>query len=352
VCCIHPTPAKDQININQDKLTCWLKSDYLQEVKQSFLKGERHPGCNECWINDDLGQDSMRTRTSKEYKILGVSESTEFPVNIEVQIGNLCNLHCLMCSEKHSSSILAENIKLKINKHNQDDFKWSDTAFENLQEIISTGPKVLTVIGGEPLYNKKFLSILESLPEESCKQTMLQIVTNATQWNERWQTALEKFKLVRIMFSIDGTESLYEYMRYPGVWKETESNIDQIVIGKNIKPLVNTVIQNLNIGSIGSVIQWAKSKKLYLQLDQLIGPSWLHITNLPRPLKIKAIDHLETVLTWDLTNHLRQQLTSYHTQLTNSLAYPDDLAAWTEFQTQVVMRDQLRNNSYTQFLPV
>lgn len=351
VCCIHTTPPEHQVNINQDKLTHWLKSDYLQQVRQSFLDAERHPGCNECWINEDLGQDSMRTRTSKEYKILGVNESTKFPVNIEVQIGNLCNLHCLMCSEKHSSAILAENIKLKINQYNQDDFKWSDTAFENLQEIISTGPKVLTVIGGEPLYNKKFLSILENLSKESCRHTSLQIVTNATQWNERWKKALQKFKLVRIMFSVDATESLYEYMRYPGVWKETESNIDQIVTGSNIKPLVNCVIQNLNIGSIGSIIQWAKNKNLYLQLDQLIGPSWLSIINLPRHLKINAIAHLETVLEWDLTDHLKQQLTSYRTQLTDSMEYPDNLAAWKEFQTQVGLRDRLRNNSYTQFLP-
>ena len=352
VCCIHPTPVEYQVNINHNKLTHWRKSDYLQQVKQSFLNDDRHPGCNECWINEDLGQDSMRNRTAKEYKILGVTESTENPVNIEIQLGNLCNLACLMCSEKHSSAILAENIKLKINQRTQDDFKWTETGYNNLHEIIATGPKVLTVIGGEPLYNKKFLEILESLPRESCRHTMLQIVTNATQWNEKWQTALQKFKLVRIMFSIDATESLYEYMRYPGVWKETDSNIDQIVTLSNIKPLVNTVIQNLNVGSIGSVIQWAKRKNLYLQLDQLIGPSWLHITNLPRQLKLDAITHLETVLEWDLTDHLRQQLTSCHAQLTDSLAYPDNLAAWEEFQTQVGLRDQLRNNSYTQFLPV
>jgi molybdenum cofactor biosynthesis enzyme MoaA len=351
VCCIHKTPTDSQVNINHSKLTPWLKSDYLQQVRQSFRNQERHPGCNSCWINEDLGLASMRNRTAKEYKILGVDEYTKFPVNIEVQLGNLCNLTCLMCSEKYSSAILAENIKLKINRHNQDDFKWSETAFDNLQDIIATGPKVLTVIGGEPLYNKKFLSILEALPQESCRNTLLHIVTNATQWNERWQAALQKFKLVRMMFSIDGTEHLYEYMRYPGVWNETELNIDQIITGSNIKPLVNAVIQNLNIGSIGSIIQWAKKRNLYLQLDQLIEPSWLNIINLPRHLKLNAVKHLETVLEWDLTDHLRQQLTSCYTQLTNSLEHPDNLAAWMEFQTQVGARDLVRNNSYKQFLP-
>lgn len=350
VCCIHDAPADAQVNINNQKIDHWLKSEYLQEVKQAFRNNERPPGCNKCWNVEDLGQASMRNRTAKEYKILGVDESTEFPVNIEVQLGNLCNLSCLMCSEIFSSAILAENIKLKINKHNQDDFKWTDAGFENLQEIISTGPKVLTVIGGEPFYNKKFLSILESLPLEACRQTLLHIVTNATQWDQRWANALSKFKLVRMMFSIDGTESLYEYIRYPGVWETVNSNIDQIMSGANIKPLVNTTVQNLNIGSIGSIIEWSKEKNLYLQLVQLIQPSWLTITNLPRPLKIKAVDHLETVLTWDLTDHLQQQLGSYHTQLTNSLAQPDDLEAWATFQAQVGMRDSLRNNSYKRFL--
>jgi hypothetical protein len=201
VCCIHDAPAEFQVNINRDKLSQWLKSDYLQQVRQSFRNNERHPGCNSCWFHEDLGQASMRNRTAKEYKILGVTEFTELPVNIEVQLGNLCNLTCLMCSEKYSSAILAENIKLKINQHSQDDFKWSETAFENLQDIISTGPKVLTVIGGEPFYNKKFLSILETLPQESCRHTLLNIVTNATQRNDRWREALKKFKLVKMPLS-------------------------------------------------------------------------------------------------------------------------------------------------------
>ena len=350
VCCIHSVPAEFRVNINRNKISQWLKSDYLQQVKQSFLDDERHPGCSSCWINEDLGQASMRNRTENEYKILGVTESTTVPVNIEVQLGNLCNLSCLMCSELHSSAILAENIKLKINQHTQDDFKWSETGFENLQDIISTGPKVLTILGGEPFYNKNFLNILEALPQESCKNTLLHIVTNATQWNDRWAKVLKKFNLVRMMFSIDATESLYEYIRYPGVWKETDSNINQIITGDNIKPLVNTTVQNLNIGSIGSIIQWSKKKNLYLQLAQLIEPKWLTITNLPRHLKINAIEHLETVLQWELTDHLRQQLTSYHAQLIDSLEYPDNLAAWAEFQTQIGVRDMVRNNSHRRFL--
>lgn len=350
VCCLHNAPPEHQVNINKHKITYWLKSDYLQQVRQYFHDNKRHPGCNLCWINEDRGQDSMRTRTEKEYKILGVNENTELPVNIEVQLGNLCNLTCLMCSETYSSAILAENIKLKINQRTQEEFKWSETGYDNLQEIISTGPKVLTVIGGEPFYNKKFLSILETLSPESCRHTLLHVVTNATQWNNQWATALKKFKLVRIMFSIDAIDELYEYMRYPGVWKETNLNVDRIITGSNIKPLVNTVVQNLNIGSLGSIIKWCQEKNLYLQLDQLIEPKWLSITNLPRHLKLKAIEHLETILTWELTEHLSNQITSYHTQLTKSLEYPDDLTAWADFQTQVGMRDLARNNSHRRFL--
>ena len=351
VCCIHKTPTDFQVNINHSELTQWLKSDYLQQVRQSFLNGERHPGCRTCWINEDLGQVSMRNTTATEYKILGVAKTTKIPVNIEIQLGNLCNLSCLMCDENNSSLILAENIKLKINQHSQEDFKWTEIGFKNLQDIISIGPKILTILGGEPFYNKKLLSILESLPQESCQNTLLHIATNATQWNPRWAEALKKFNLVRMMFSIDATESLYEYIRYPGVWKETNLNIDQIMSGNNIKPLVNTTIQNLNIGSIGTIIQWSKEKNLYLQLTQLRQPRWLTITNLPRHLKINAIAHLETVLEWDLTVYLKQQLTSYHTQLTDSLEYPDNLEYWIEFQTQIGLRDMVRNNSYKQFLP-
>lgn len=350
VCCYHLTPEPYRININNNKIDHWLESDYLKEVKQSFRDGQQHPGCSTCWKSENLGLSSMRNRITNEYQILGVNESTNYPVNIEIQLGNLCNLKCLMCNENWSSSILAENIKLKINTHQQKDFQWSSEGFDNLEEIIAQGPRVLNIRGGEPFYNKDLLQIIENLSTKACNQTVLHITTNATQWSDRWTKALTRFKLIRIMFSIDAIGDLYEYIRFPASWTDTQTNINEMVKCSNIKPMVHCTVQNLNIGVIGSVIQWSKEKKLYLQLEQLSQPDWLILTNLPRQSKINAIQHLENVLQWDLPDYLKQQIVSYHTQITESLTESTDSLLWTQFRAHITLRDQHRNNSYKRFL--
>jgi MoaA/NifB/PqqE/SkfB family radical SAM enzyme len=350
VCCLHRPPIQHTVNINSDAINKWLQSEYLDQVRQSFIDGQQHPGCITCWHSENQGHASMRNRTAKEYQLLGVSQADRYPVNIEVQLGNLCNLKCLMCNENSSSAILSENIQLGINKFDQKDFQWQETGFENLKKIIAQGPKVLNIRGGEPFYNKQFLSILEELPAESCRQTLLHVTTNATRWNEQWKEVIQKFKLVRIMFSIDGVDDLYEYIRYPASWEQVKSNIDSICSLKNVRPLVNCTVQNLNIGSIGSVINWCKEKNLYLQLEQLINPTWLHISNLPVQLKTQAVNHLDNVLTYDLSDYLKQQISSYRTQLITALNQPDNFELWNLFKSQITLRDQLRNNSYTKFL--
>lgn len=351
VCCYHSTPQEYRININNKRIDHWLDSQYLQQVQKSFIDNQRHPGCNACWQREDLNLTSIRQRTAREYQILGVNKNTTYPVNIEIQLGNLCNLKCLMCNENWSSSILAENIKLKINNSQQKDFRWTDTGIQNLKDIISRGVRVLNIRGGEPFYNKDFLKIIESLPEDSCQNTILHITTNGTQWNEQWANALKKFRLVRMMFSVDAIDDLYEYIRFPGQWNQTQSNIDKIIQGKNIKPLIHCTVQNLNIGSIGKLIQWCQEKNLYLQFEQLTDPSWLELTNLPKPLKLKAIEHLSNISIHTLSDHLKQQIGSYYAQLTESLQKSDNLELWNQFQTQITLRDQCRNNSYRQFLP-
>jgi organic radical activating enzyme len=349
VCCKHTTPTQHVININHALPSVWESSEYLDNVRQAFIKNERHPGCDHCWQKEDQNIESLRKRIIGEYKILGIKNPVVTLVNVELQIENTCNLKCFMCDENSSSALLAENIRLGINKIDQKSVTWTATGFENLKELLKLSPKVLNIRGGEPLYTKPLLEIIEQMPVEVCSQTLLHITTNATQISPRWIVALEKFKLVRFMFSIDATEDLYNYMRFPGNWKDTVDTVDYICSMKNVKTLVHCVVQNLNVGRIGDLINWCKSKNLYLELDQLTYPAYLGLTNLPLVLKKSAIAHLELVLQSDLDPHIQNFITQSHIQLVSSLDdHDNDL--WKTFQTQIGARDSIRNNSHKLFL--
>ena len=347
ICCIHPVPQEYKQNINQTSVDEWLQNPYLNEVKSAFAEDKQHPGCQRCWQQETSGTQSIRQVQAKEYKIIGAKPVQSRILHIEVAVGNLCNLSCVMCSEYNSSAILAENRQLGIAVLDQREFIWTECAFKNLQQILDYRPRVIHLRGGEPLYNKRILELLDNFPAEHARNTLLHLTTNATTWTEQWQQTLSKFKSVRMMLSVDAVDELSEYIRYPSKFVQVEHNIKQIITCSNIKPVIHTTVQNLNIMRIGQVIQWAKGMNIYLMLDLLVQPDYLEITNLPLVLKQQAIEHLHTVLAQDLDPHIQSEISAYKTALETATF---DQPLWQRFVDNVSRRDAVRLNSHRDFL--
>jgi hypothetical protein len=349
ICCQHKVPSEHALNIKTSKHIKWFQSDYVKNVQDSFLSDQRHPGCSSCWGHDDHNLTSMRQRVMKEYTILGIDTERPNVKYIEVNLGNLCNLKCLMCNEKESSAILAENIRLGINIQSQENFKWDDQAFTHLEQIIHQQPKVLNIRGGEPFYNKALLSLVRNIPDHQARQMMLHITTNATIWDDSWKDALSRFRLVRIMFSVDAVDDLYEYIRFPATWTTVRDNIQEINKCKNVISIIHCVVQNLNIGKLEPLIEWSMQVGIHLELDMLWAPMYLHITNLPSALKIEVLQNLKTLLDKQYPDHVMVFLKKCHQVLNESMSQTDNVM-WNTFKQQIVPRDQLRENSYTKFL--
>ena len=351
ICCRHATPKKHAVNINDHSLEEWKNSAYFQEVKNDFVQGKKHPGCENCWQTESLGQQSYRQMVSDDYKFFKVHTEFDKLVNVEINLSNLCNLKCLMCNEKASSAILAENKKLAVNLHEQKDFGWTNRAYEHLQQILQHKPAMVSIVGGEPLYNKEFLDLLENINEDFFKNTILSINTNATVWNTRWEQVIKKFKLVRFVFSLDASQDLYEYIRFPSSWDLVTDNIRQIRKMHNVKTYVNCVVQNLNIKDLYDLLVWCRTENIDLLLTQLYQPHFLVLTNLPDHLKKQAIQNLAKCLSLpDLTDHQKDFLQSCQQQLEQSLLNDHDQALWSACQDYLHTRDQLRSNSHKKFL--
>jgi organic radical activating enzyme len=348
VCCLNKTPAESKFHLNDGDFGDWQNNDYCKEVKQFFLENKQHPGCVRCWTAENQNQLSYRQRVLKEYKILGATQPPqEKLLTIEIAVGNLCNLSCLMCDESSSSVTLAENIKLNINKHTQKDFKWDENNFVALSKNLELRPKIINLRGGEPLYNKKIFDLLDSFDADFVHNTVLHITTNATVWTQEWARVFSKFKLVRMMFSIDAVGELYNYIRYPGNFECVENNIKSIVSNKNIKPLIHATVQNLNILYLGELIDWSKRIGIYLEFESVIHPIFLHFTNLPPKIKSKAISYLRNLIASVDASQLTNELISYIEILEQS---NENAALWQSFISQISIRDNIRGNSFNDFL--
>lgn len=347
ICCQHQAPADQQWNIKNSTAADWQSSAYVAQVRSAFDQNQRHAGCENCWAQEDQGFESMRTRTAKEYQLLGVDTQQPATTNVEVNLGNLCNLKCLMCNELNSSAILAENIQLGINTISQSELKWNDQAFANLTNLVKQGPKVLNIRGGEPFYNKQLLELINSIPDHQAQNMVLHISTNATIWNAKWQAALERFKLVRMMFSVDGVGDLYEYIRFPGVWEQTKQNILEISKMKNVRPLVYTVVQNLNIAHLGDIIKWCVEQNIYHMCDMLHQPSYLQITNLPDLTRFETISNLGELVNQGYPDHIDELVQNCIVTLAVS---EHDTVLWSNFVDYISQRDLIRGNDHQKFI--
>lgn len=350
VCCIHPVPAEHRKNINHVSLDEWLQNPYLNEVRSAFSQDQPHPGCQSCWQQEAAGTQSLRQVQAKEYMIIGAKPQQSKVLNVEAAVGNLCNLSCVMCNEHNSSAILAENRQLGIAIADQRDFSWSESAFENLQHMLNCGPRVVNLRGGEPMYNKRILELIENFSSDRLNNTLLHLTTNATTWTVQWQQALSKFKAVRMMLSVDAVGDLAEYIRYPVKFAQVEHNIKQIIKCNNIKPVIHATVQNLNIMRIGELIAWGKHMNIPLMLSMLVQPDHLEITNLPPVLKQQAVEHLSHVLSQDLDADTQSEITAYKTALETSLQQPFDQRRWQRFVDNVSVRDAVRGNTHRNFL--
>jgi len=118
--------------------------------------------------------------------------------------------------------------------------------------------KKVKLLGGEPSIEEKAIYFLEKLD----KKIPLQITTNGTNLNKKFQSILASFNDLSINFSVDGTGKTYEYIRTNANWNKTSKYI-QTAIKNNIAKefCFNIVLTPYNIFDIINLLKWTQQFK-------------------------------------------------------------------------------------------
>jgi len=291
-------------NIKTHSIAEWWHSDYLQTLRTQFLNNERPDSCSACWQNEDQGIRSLRRQANNEYQIYNKKYIEKMiktfdwpgsrPVDIEVQLTNLCNLSCLMCTETSSSQLLVENKKLKISNYSQNDYAVTTGTIDKIKEWLLTKPECIRLRGGESTIVPEIKDLLKwTIDNNLTSNIKLQLCTNATRFDTEWKDIMESFSSSRVMISIDGVGPVYDYIRYGGNWQQLQKPIKIIKSVKNSSVYCNAVVQNLNLLNLGKLVDWAKKENIYLDFDVLQYPAEFSLNNLPVAVKQLAITKLQ-----------------------------------------------------------
>ncbi len=138
------------------------------------------------------------------------------PVEINIEITNLCNLNCLMCSR--------QNMKRKIGFMDFDLFK------KIIDEVVDYAELVYLHGLGEPLLHPKIFPMIDYCNKKGVK---VGISTNATKLNRTKAHQLIQSKLDYLILAFDGaTKKTYESIRRNADFLKTKSNIEYYLAEK------------------------------------------------------------------------------------------------------------------------
>lgn len=257
--CGHMVDAQFYDTLEQLENSKWLSS-LKNETKWSL-------NCFRCKQEEELGNKSIRQNSIDRHKLLSLYKKDYLIIG--GILDNICNSACQFCNEELSTKIGS----LKFGK---------DYKLINNMEEFNTLPQdriiELDINGGEPSNSPNYQFILDNLPENL---QILRINTNASKYIENLETILNKNIKVYITISLDGTDKIFEYARYPLKWNSINSVIDKYLNLCNNNKLLNLnfwlTLSAYTIADLPNIINFAKQKKIELSYGLLQSPEPLNI---------------------------------------------------------------------------
>jgi len=225
--------------------------EFVDRERWAMLQGQQDPSCEYCWSVEHNGGRSLRhhhlenfnAETFSHYKHNSVA-----PKLVQVSLGNECNFQCTYCNPKFSSQ-WEHDVGTKPYQVFSDRFfyaidpKQPDVMENNIKFLRSFDHiGTLSIIGGEPLFNKKFFYLIDNVNADC-----LQLSTNLAVKHEtlvKFLKACDRFDSVTLRVSIDATGAIAEFTRY---------GLDYDLFCKNLKYLIDNAPKHLQI-IIGSVM--------------------------------------------------------------------------------------------------
>jgi hypothetical protein len=311
---------------------CLLKNDAnVSQIRAEMLDQKKPEACAACWKLEDQGIKSDRQYKNQSFDLFAnkdikiVEEECKNGIYsnqiIKIYTSNLCNSTCVTCGPIASSSW--SSIKKMNTKH-------ITISNDQLNPLKYNKIKMLSFVGGEPLYDKKTFEILNCVINAGNTNCFISIVTNGSVVLSNSQlNILKKFKNLNLCISIDGIESRFEYIRYPLKW---QTLLDNLELFKSIAASISIsyTISNLNLMYYNETSSWFKEQNLNYNHNIVTHPSYFSINSLP--------EHVKETMPAEVKFLLRPHI-------------PNDDSKFNLFAKEIQSQDNLKNISIQNFMP-
>jgi hypothetical protein len=325
-----------------DNTFCCLASNgsNRETVKQQMLDGQRPSACNKCWTIEDAGLKSDRILKNETLDFYAnrniqdlyqecVDNNAEI-VHYKIDTNNVCNATCVTCSSGSSSAWA----KLEKDQGRRASKTWQLYPADVDKKINYSTAKSVGFRGGEPFMSKTNFYILEKLAKAGNYNCFISFTTNGSfELTNKQISLIKQFPNMNFCFSIDGIESVFEYIRYPLKFDQIKKNIE-FCQTHNIIASVSYTLSNLNILYHNQTVDWFNKHNLKYIVNPVYSPSCFSPSSLPDHVKQQIKQSLPVELQSLVDSHLPQHDQNFE-----------------KFKQEIAKQDSWKNIQLKYYLP-
>ena len=307
LCCKNLKNKITKYNIKDYKLSEIWNSPEMHSVRQELANGGEPIGCGQkCFDPERNGIRSFRQKTLGMINRGVPFEDTKIRA-LDLRLGNICNLACIMCFAGNSNRIYQhlpkmaehfnwpeERLNKQLDKFHRRHYDWSDDpqAWENILSSIDSNLRHLYLAGGEPFYLKNFPSTVERI-WKTAPNAKIAINTNGTRLlRDKDIQKLKQIQGIMIRLSVDGWGPAEEYTRQDTVWEEKLAVMDQYY--KTFGVQVWDITANpLSVRHIPKLIDFISERypNSKIQVRPVINKYEIMMENIPAEYKQESLDY-------------------------------------------------------------
>ena len=284
-CCLSTLPFSPIVDNSVDWNNTTLTKSRVKNNEQQWLSG--------CWPCQSLEKTGAKSFRKSMIEKFGTKENLSGPQRIDLLFDRSCNLACRTCGP-YSSTMWSKHLKdNNLSTHVVPEISNLDNIKSILKKLDLSNIGMIQFCGGETLLGNTYWQAAELLTElvpDAKNRLELGFQTNGTQSiDPKYYDLIDKFKLVKLMISIDGVGEKFEYLRWPANWNQTVDNIFHLrdTLPSNVMFFVQECTSCLNLFYFDEVGNWIKNNfncnregDLTDHNTQLVKHAYLDVNNI------------------------------------------------------------------------
>lgn len=268
-------------NISEERLPEIWNGHRRAAMRLALAANVFPPGCEGCGVQVEV---EGRANSYPEVfdfwveKLDGDLADNRWPIRMEFNLSNSCNLQCIQCNGELSSSI-------RVRREGRPPMPkvYDDQFFEDLRAFLPH-LRHANFAGGEPFLGAENFVVWKQIAQLA-PDLDVTINTNATVWNRRVERVLNELKC-SFIFSLDGiSKQTYESIRVDGDFEAVMYNINRfITYGRKRKTAlnINHCLMPQNFHEFADLLLWAEERHIFVSVSVVRSPEHCSIGALPK----------------------------------------------------------------------